>query len=170
MEIKKGKDLSKETIKILNQIVQKAFPGNEPVEKGKEDLFFIHKEKDKILAMGRLRPMKINFLKKTYNILGVADIVAVVKKKGHGKKLMRAMFAYLKKNGKTGVGFCSRKNSIFYLKCGYHIAKDQVRRFLWKNWKPKDDDDVLYINGKDKFMDVVLNHPNEIVELPMRHW
>jgi len=181
VEIKKGKDLSIYAMKKINKIFQEAFPGTEPVKSKNQklfsnDTFFIVRDsKRRILSVGRLRPVKITFLKKIYHIHGIADIVSVMKKKGYGKVLMASMYEYLDKKKQTGVGFCNRKNSPFYHKSGFKIAKNLVRRFLYKNpngkiVKNKEDNDVLYLGGKDNFIEKVLANSREKVLIPCSHW
>ena len=182
VEIKKGNDLSVQLMKEINKIFQKAFPGNEPVNIKNQklfskDIFFIVRDsKQKLLSIGRLRPVRIVFLKKVYNIQGIADIVSVIERKGHGRVLMSLIYEHLISNKQTGIGFCNRKNSPFYHKCGFKITKNLEERFLYKNPKGKiiknkgGEHLVLYLTGKDKFIEKVLANPKEKVLIPCPHW
>jgi hypothetical protein len=183
VEIRKGKDLSIRAMKQINAIWQKAFPGNEPVEPrnkklfSKDTFFIVRDSKGMILSVGRLRPVKLTFLKKVYYVQGIADIVSVLTRRGYGKVLMHAMQEYLDKTKRTGVGFCIRKNSPFYHKGGFRTAKNLARRFLYKNpegqiikGKGTDDVDVIYLSGKDKFIEKVLADSKEKVLIPIPHW
>ena len=178
VKIKKGKDLSAKLIKQIDNIFQKAFPGNEAVStKNKKvfakDLFFIvYDSKKRILSIGRLRPVKINFIKKDYKIQGIADIVSIKKRKGYGRILMNSIHKYLIKKKQTGVGFCSKKNSPFYKKCNFKIAKNYAKKFWYvssKGVKKGGDGDVLYLSGKDKFMDKVLKKPKKNIVISRPH-
>jgi hypothetical protein len=175
VEIKKGSSLSNIEIKQINEIFQNAFPGNEPVDQKnkklflKDTFFILCNSKRQMLSVGRLRPVKITFLKKTYKIQGIADIVSTIKKKGYGSVIMNSMNDYLQKKNKTGVGFCAKNNSTFYRKCGFKIAKGIVNQFVYKN-QDNEDDDVIYLNSKDNFMDKVISHPKEKVIIPCPYW
>ncbi len=135
------------------------------------DTFFIITDEERILAAGRLRPIELDFLETTYFILGVADIVAVEKGKGYGRALIEAVHARLIETEMTGVGFCRPSKSPFYEKMGFNIAKDLVERFVYKEFiGVGHSEDVLYVNGKDRFMEQVLAHPDEIVHIPVPNW
>ena len=177
----RGKNLSNGKAKEIDKIFQKEFPGNEPVNPKRpklfsNDIFFIVEDsKNKILSVGRLKPIKIKFLGITYKIQRIADVVSVMKRKGYGKIVMTAMRKYLDKTNQTGIGFCRRTNSIFYKKCGFIIAKKLAKRFLYKNpkgqlIKNKGDDDVIYFDEKNNFVEKVLYYPKEKVIIPGKHW
>ncbi len=179
IDVQKGKDLPIQTIRWINEIWQKVFPENKPLEPKNrkpftnDKFFIVRSPKKKILSVGRLRPIKIRFLGKFYNIQGIADIVSVIKRRGYGKILMRAIYNYLSYRKQTGVGFCGRKNSPFYQKCGFKIAKTLIERFLYKNPQGKlikIKGDVLYLSGNDGFIEKVLSHPKEKVLIPFPHW
>ena len=171
----KGKDISSKKIKEIKEIWDDAFGGTHlTVRKSfSNNIFFILEDsKNMILAVGRLIPIKIDFLNTNYNIFGSADLVSVVKGKGYGKKIKKAQIKYIK--DKTMIGFCERKNSPFYRKCGLKIAENLVKRFIYIDSKGKEikntlDNDLLYLNGKDNFMKKVLNS-NEKVIIPIIHW
>jgi GNAT superfamily N-acetyltransferase len=179
VEINKGGEFSLKEMKEIDRIFQNAFPGNERVRMGNKksflkDIFFIVRVNGKILSVGRLRPVRITFLKKNYDIQGIADVVSVVRGKGYGKILMEDMRDYLVRNGKTGIGFCERRNSVFYRKCGFKIARDLVRMFVYKNSegqiiKNKEDDDVIYLDGKDRFMERVIRSKENVL-IPCEYW
>lgn len=179
--IKKGRNLSYDFIKQWNKIMLKTFSEKESMNLKKKrefinDIFFIfNDEKGKLLFLGRLRPVKLKFLKKSYNILGVADIVSITKRKGYGKILMKEMLKYIKSKDKTAIGFCESKNSPFYEKSGFKIEKNLVKKFIYKNpqgkiMKDEGDEDVLYFQRKDNFMKKILLNPKEKVLIPIPHW
>ena len=181
IEIKKGKNLPEKYIRRFNEIMKEAWEEDKPLRPGNrkpyaEDLFFIVFDKKKeILSIGRLRPVKIKFMGKIYSILGLADLVSVVKRKGYGKKIMTAMRKHLIKNKKTGIGFCEHKNVGFYRKCKFKIAKGQLKRFVYKTPKGKiirdtSDDEVVYLEGKDNLMKEIISHPKEKIWLKILFW
>lgn len=181
--IEKGSELSEKSMKEVNDLWENVFssprttkavnPSN--IKTFVNDTFFMIKnEDDELLSGGRLRPVEITFLGKTYHIEGIADIASAVQGKGHGKILMAAIKEYLIEQNQAAVGFCNRNNSFFYEKCGYEIANDSVKRFVYKNpdnelLKEIHDVDVLYFNDNG-LMKAVLENPKEIVTIPIPHW
>ncbi len=182
LKVQRGKFLQVLLIKEIREIWQRVFPQDKPLEPEKrklfaDDVFFIFLgPKKEILSVGRLRPVKkVLFLGTLYNIQGIADIVSVIERQGYGKIIMQAMHKYLIHRKQTGIGFCSRGISIFYQKCGFKIAKNMTNRFLYKDSRGKiirdvGYDDVLYVNGKNGFMEKILEHPVEKIFIPCRHW
>lgn len=177
--IKKGKNLSKEYIKEWNKTRLKEFDEDQPLNSKnrknfKNDIFFtLYGDDKKIFSSGRLKLIRVNFLNHTYNIFGSADLVSKVKRKGYGKIIKKAQIKYAKNKKKTMIGFCARKNTSFYKKCGLEAKKDLIGNFVYlsKGYKPdKEDRDVLYLQGKDRFMEKVLRNPKEKVIIPIPHW
>ncbi|MCL5676158.1 MAG: GNAT family N-acetyltransferase [Patescibacteria group bacterium] len=141
----------------------------------KEDLinhiFFLLKNKKKILALGALIPISfISFNAEKFSVLGIGGIVANIKRKGYGKKIMTAIRKYLTIKNITGVGFCGEYNVPFYKKCGFKTDKNSIKQFIYyKNDKriPNTmNDHVVYLDGKDDFMQKVLFHPETDIVLP----
>ena len=104
-----------------------------------------------------LKPIKINYLGKKYNILGFASGIAIEKSKGYGKILMTQRIDYVKKRDKTALGFTTTKNLGFFRKCGLKIERNLIRRFIYKN--PLTDKEIkdnigegIYLEGRDGFM------------------
>ncbi len=184
VEIKRGKDVSVGFIRLWNKTMKKAFNEDRPLKyknrKGfSNHIFFKVIDNKKIMCVGRLIPARIEFRKKGYNILGIADIVSLIKKKGYGKILMVKMKEFGKKKKKTMIGFCFRKNSPFYKKAGYDITKNQVVRFMYKNEKKKIyggkdinkiNVDVVYLRGEDKFIEKFIKNKKDYVKINIPHW
>ena len=101
-------------------------------------------------------------------------MISIVKKKGYGKAMVSAMKKYLIKKRKTGVGFCGHNVSSFYEKSGLKTKEKFGRRFFYdygnknKNFN-KRDLDLVYWEGKDKFITKILN-TKILVKLPCEHW
>lgn len=177
-EIRKGSNVSKHFKRNWNRIIYKAFK-SPALEDFSKDIFFLLRDGKKIMAVGALTPVKIKYNNKDYNILGITEIISLVKKKGYGKILMKSILDYLKKKGKTGVGFCARKTSPFYIKSGLKVKKDIIKRFLY-NPKNKEEEkevkdilkqgrDILYVEGKDNFMKEIISNKSS-VQLPCMYW
>ena len=178
LKVKMGNKLPIQALKQISEIWKNAFGAIRPPKPDRKwyakHIFFIVYDSSGILSVGTLQTIKINFLDKKYNILGIGGIASLIKKKGYGKILMAAMHNYIIKKRKTAIGFCSNDNNIFYEKCGFKIAKDLVKQFLYINTKGKliknkRDDDVIYLSGKDRFMEKVL-YSKEKILLTRPHW
>ena len=178
LKVERGNKLPVKSLKQISEIWKNAFgPIRLPKPNRKwyaNHIFFIVYDQNGILSIGTLQTITINFLGKKYNILGIGGIASLIKKKGYGKILMTAMRKYILKKRKTAIGFCSHDNSIFYKKCGFRLAKDLVKQFLYINAKGKliknnRDDDIIYLSGTDRFMEKVL-YSKEKVLLTRPHW
>jgi hypothetical protein len=182
IEIKKGKDLSKKELYLIAKESIKNFDkGNKKLKKELEELkdemnstFFFVKDKNKMLSFGLLRPVKINYLKKTYNILGIGNIISIEKKKGYGTILMNEQLKFLKKKKKTGLGFTGSRVSKFYEKVGLIAERKLRNRFFYDYGDSKTNKEEkgwwgVYYEGKDKFITKVLK-TKSIVKIPCMHW
>lgn len=179
--IKKGRELSNKFIEEWNKIMYDAFKEDEPLKpkarkKFENDVFFILiNSKKEILSTARLRPVEVKFMDKKYKILGIADMVSPVKKKGYGKKIVKAMIKYAKSKNIEAVGFCHKKNKEFYEKCGLEMDMNSKRQFVFRNKKGKKcrneyDDYAIYLKIKGGLMEEVLKNPKEEVLIPIKHW
>ena len=181
VEICKGENILVSDIKRIDKILQKAFSGNEPIRPknrklfSKDTFFIVRGSQNRILSIGRLRPAKIVFHGVSYSILGIADIVSVVKRKGYGKMLMESMHSYMLAKKQKGIGFCLRKNSIFYRKSGLKIAKGLVNRFFYRTTngetvKNKWDKDVIYTPNASDIIKEIRKHTKEKVRIMCPFW
>jgi|APHM01.1.fsa_nt_gi hypothetical protein len=178
IQTKKGKELSKKEEDFMNSWRKKEFGEKEPKEFKKDyslntEYFFVIEE-GKIMAFGLLVPVRINYLGKNYNILGIGNIVSIKKKRNYGRILMSCIISYLRRKEKTGVGFCERKNIGFYEKVGLKTKKDLMKRFKYKHATKEERESesegvVIYYNGKDGFMNKVLSTKSEVT-IPIPHW
>jgi len=128
----------------------------------KDSIFFFVKDDDKIVSFGFLRKVTINYLGKKYKVKGIGGILSVEKGKGYGKILIQEIIKYLKKSGKTGLGFCGNDKIKFYEKAGLNTKKNLNKRFVMKNPKTgeliRDPDKCsgIYSEGKDKLIEGIL--------------
>ncbi|MEA3329944.1 MAG: hypothetical protein U9Q06_04335 [Nanoarchaeota archaeon] len=146
--------------------------GNKDYEQ--DTLWFFVKRKNKVVAIGGLRPIKIKYLRKNYDIRGICSIISLEKKKDYGKIIIKAIIKYLEKKGKTGIGFCGKEITKFYKKSGLKIKKDFINRFIYKNPKTgketiDKEGDGIYYEGKDKFISKVLKTKSPIF-ICVEHW
>lgn len=180
LQIKKGKDMNLKELKELDKIYRGAFrvTYSEMLKNRKDyfdETFFVLYDKGKIISTGRLRPVNIQFIGEKFYILGIADVVSVIKGKGYGKKIMKAILKNLNSRNKIGIGFCKRDNAEFYRKCGFKIADGLSDRFIFKNkagelvrdaW----DDDVIYNSPGSSLIKRIKQNSKEKVWIPIRHW
>jgi hypothetical protein len=178
IEVKKNKNLLKKEKDLINKNRERHF-GRGEIKDFKKDyeqntLWFFVKENNKIVALGGLRPIKIKYLRKNYNIRGFCSIIAIKKKRGYGKAVIQSMINYLKRYKKTGLGFCERKNAKFYEKSGLKIKKDLINRFVYLKPKAKkriidEGGDGIYYEGRDKFISKVLSTNSKVI-INVPHW
>lgn len=170
--IKNGLELSADELLQVN--ATKARQWHNPpmdIELARETtLLLLKDEKDQILAQGELLDVDgITFNNKVFNIIGIGGIVANEWSKGYGRQIMTAIKTYVVGKKKTGVGFTNKSG--FYIKCGFKIDTGSKKRFVYMQDEVKitnkEDEDVLYIDGEDKFMEKVLSSSEDIL-LPRR--
>jgi len=175
LRVLKGSKLSKEEVITINRIFQDAFSNRNTLEIGtkkqyERNIFFILSKDKDILSVARLRQTTITFMGKKYDVLGIGDMVSVIKKKGYGKRVMGAIRKYAQSRKELCFGYCRRINSPFYQKSGFKIIKNIVRRFSYINSDGKvvknSLDNDLIVHPKDKkFMAMLLKNPKEKVLL-----
>ena len=175
VQIIKNKNLAKEERELINRARVKEWGIGERKDFSKdfepETKWFFFKDKDAIVALGALRPIKITYLDKKYNILGISSIISLEKGKGYGKLLIKEIIDYLKKKGKTGLGFTIKTE--FFKKAGLKTEKDFIKRFIYK--KPNGEEiidnegDGIYFEGKDRFISRVLKNKSPIY-IDILHW
>jgi len=180
--IKKGKELSEKDFDFIVKTNIKNFNDCKDYEKElktlkKEDMnsyFFFLKEKNKIVSFGLLRKIKINYLKKYYNIFGISNIVSVIKKKGYGKILINKMRDFSLQRNKTAIGFCGEHNIKFYQKAGINVKRNLKNRFFYNYGSKKENkghmqDPVIYWEGKNKFITKIMK-TKSLIKIPCEHW
>lgn len=172
----KNKNLSREYQNIINRNRIKEFGSKNKKDFSKdyeaETLWFFLKEKDKIVAFGGIRPIKVEYLKKIYHIGGICSIISIVKGKGYGGILISFMRSYANKNKKTILGFT--KKTEFFKKVGLQTKKDFVKRFIYKNLETgreiiDNDGDGIYYEGRDKLISRMLKGKSKAY-IEVLHW
>lgn len=176
IKIKDIEELTKEDMTFINSCREREY-GQEAVMDFKKDYspsakFFFVINNNKIIAFGTLRDISINYLDKKYDILGICNILSIEKGKGYGKVLIKNMIDFLKKKGKTGLGFTTKTD--FFRKAGLKIEKDFIKRFIYKNPKTKEEiidneGDGIYYEGKDDFIKKVLSTKYPVY-IDIIHW
>ncbi|MBW3012562.1 hypothetical protein KY311_05220 [Candidatus Woesearchaeota archaeon] len=174
-EIKLSRNLTKSEKAFVNRQRVREF-GKRAVRSWKADppqtkVFFL-KDKNKVAAFCMLIPIRINYLKKKYSILGIASFISVEKGKGHGKSLVKEIIKYSRKTGKTALGFTEK--TAFFKKAGLGTKKGLIKRFIYKNPKTGKEiidnkGDGIYFNGRDNFIKKVLSR-KDIVYINIMHW
>jgi hypothetical protein len=178
--IKKGNDMTfkeRRTVYLLQEDIFNPCASHKPISKTDflDNIYFMIKDKNKLLSVGMLEPVWVKFKGKNYKLWGAGGAVSAIRGKGYGKMMMTAMWKYAKEHDWTLVGFCSRYNTPFYVKCGLNIAKDQTKRFVHKQKdgtleKNIRDQDVVYFDGRNQFMKRFLSNKKNIVWIPYSHW
>ncbi len=176
VEIIKNKNLSKAEKDIINNARAREWEKGERKDFGKDyepdtEWFFV-KRGNKIVSLGGLRPIKIKYLGKTYNIGGICNTISLEKDKGFGTILISFMIDYSHRTGKTLLGFTTQTE--FFKKAGLNTKKDFIKRFVYINPKTKEKvyDDVgdgIYYNGKDNFVKKVLLTKSPVY-INIQHW
>ncbi len=178
IEIKKGKDLTSKELIFLAKETQRVFYGGNNFNKElvrlkreKNSFFFLLKFNKNILSFGFLKPTKIKYLNKNYNIFGIRNVISIKKKKGYGSLLMKEMISFLNKKEKTGIGFTGSNVSKFYKKIGF-LTKKGLRNRMFPNYG-KDKGEIanwgFYVEGKDKFITKIIKTKLK-VKMPLKKW
>ena len=94
----KSRDLRKNDKEALEELRVKEF-GEKNRKDFKKDyesdtLWIVIKKKGKIVSFGGIRPIRIRFKGRFYQILGICSTISVVKKKGYGKIMVNVMKDY----------------------------------------------------------------------------
>jgi hypothetical protein len=172
----KNKNLSNVQKNLINNARVSQWGEGERKDFGKdyepETLWFFIKDKNKIVALGGLRPIKISYLGKKYSLGGICCVISLERGKGYGKILMSFMKSYSYKTGKTILGFTGKTE--FFKKAGLKTEKNFIKRFIYKNSETGEEiidnhGDGIYYDGKDKFVSKVLKS-QEPVYINVLHW
>lgn len=172
MILKNGAELTDSELTQVNEALFREFKVSlPPKDELKDRLFFLLKKNSAVLAMGGLLEVKpVIFDGNKFLIYGFVNVVANIKGKGYGKKIVKAMMNYLADNDKTGLGFCMPKIMGFYEKCGLNINTTSTKRFVYKKGSKRitnqDGQYIFYQDSKVNFMKKVLLSPEKEVSIP----
>ncbi len=178
LKIITNKNLSKSEKDTINKARLKEWGKDELKDFNKdyepETLWFFVKRGKKIVSLGGIRPIKINYQGKTYNIGGICSTISIEKRKGYGTIMVSYMTDYAKKTGKTLLGFTSKKNLKFFSRAGLGTKVDFIKRFVYINPKTKEkiydsQGNGIYFEGKDKFISKVLSTKSKVY-IDVLHW
>lgn len=133
-EVILGKDLTEAYIDMMNSQRIKEYGENTKDFKNNEkgSTFFFLKEIDEVKAFGMLKPVTLFYDDKPYQIMGIANVIAIEKSKGFGSLLMGQINKYLEKNNLVAIGNTYVDNFEFYKKCGYRFVPGLIQRFVYK--------------------------------------
>lgn len=137
-----------------------------------ETLWFFVKKKNKIVSLGGIRPLKVKYLGKNYNIGGICSTISLEKKKGYGKMMVAFMVDYSVRTGKTLLGFTTQTE--FFKKADLGTKKYFIKRFIYVNPKTGEkvydnEGDGIYYEGRDKFISKVLKTKSPVY-INVEHW
>ena len=166
VEIKKGCELSDSEIKFMVDARLREYGENDKDFRNgeRQSVFFFVKEAGEVVSFGMLKPVRISYRGRVYDILGIGNIMSVVKGKGYGRILIGEMIGYLKRKRKTGLGFCGEDKELFYEKSGLNVVGKFSQRFALRNpWNGKllfDGENcvAIYFEGKDGLISKMLKN------------
>lgn len=114
------------------------------------EFHFLTDEASNILALARINfDFKIQIQNELYAIAELVGLVAVVKMKGYGKKLIKNIQSSWKERNIEAIGFCEKQLRSFYEKCAITIMVDkakQLRERESNQWIIPTDDDILDVS------------------------
>ncbi len=163
-EIVLGRGLSPETIDMMNSQRIKEYGENTKDfrRNEQESTFFFLKEGEEVKAFGMLKPVTIYYEDKPYQIMGIANVIAIEKSKGLGTILMRQITNYLEENNQVGVGNTYTGNFEFYKKCGYTFVPGLLERFVYI--KDSGEEEKTETEGYDLFVYDSKNALKDVIE------
>ncbi|MCB9458534.1 MAG: GNAT family N-acetyltransferase [Anaerolineaceae bacterium] len=174
-EILLGRDLPEHYIERMNaQRIHEYGVNTKNFANEKQSKFIYLWDDDALKAFGMLKPLTLTCQGQSQAILGIGNIMAIEKGRGHGKSLMTYMMGYLKERNAVGLGFCDRENSGFYRKCGYTVVEGISARFRYRHAQETGDRERL-----ESVPDVLCSSPefiawlqssNEPIEVDVPFW
>ncbi|MCX6748200.1 MAG: hypothetical protein NT076_01200 [Candidatus Pacearchaeota archaeon] len=174
---KRGSKLTSREINLMNKERIKEYgKNNKNFRREPESIFFFVKDAGKIVSFGMLKPVSIYLDGKNYDILGIGNILSIVRRREYARILIAVIISYLKKENKTGLGFCENKISGFYEKVGLNVKKNMARRFRYRYATKAEEKRELgeggcgiYYESKDKFIKNILS-TKSLVHLEVPFW
>lgn len=177
IETKKNRNLTRAEKELINKNRIKHFGKSAAVKDFKKNYepnteWFFVKAGGKIVSLLGLRPIKVKYLGKTYKIGGICSLISIKKKLGYGRVLIAGLLTYLRKTGKSALGFTGQTE--FCKKAGLGAKKDFIKRFVYVNPKTgekviDEDGDGVYYNGKDNLIKKILSTKGTAY-IEVMHW
>lgn len=169
-----GKNLSDSVIDMMDRQRIKEYGENTKDFKNneRESTFFFLKSGGEVKAFGMLKPVSLYFEDKQYQIVGIANVIALEKSKGFGSALMQKITEYLEEKNLVGLGNTHRDNFEFYNKCGYRFIPGLVGRFVYINTNGEEErtetqDYEMFIYDKNNLLsDVVEGDGPVVIRVP----
>lgn len=184
IQIKLGKDLTVKELEAINEYRLKEFKSKTLInprkdnENWKAQFFLLYTDEYVLKAFGKLSDIQIALNptgdrvsrpvgSRVYDVPCISTIIATEKGCGFGKQLVQGMIEYVKKTGKTAIGFCETGLLGFYEKCGFGIAPAIDNHFVYQdkegnvlpNIVPGE---VIYVSGSDDLMDKILTSQEQV--------
>jgi len=169
---KSGSELTDNELNQISASLFREFNVPPPTKDYLQDkLFFLLKNGDEILAMGALWEVyPVLFNKETFTMYGFLEVIANIKAKGYGKRVVVAMREHLVARNKTAFGFTMPKNIGFYEKCGFKIETESTQRFVYtkdgERITNQDGQVIFYQDSSDKLMEKILANKDLEVSIP----
>lgn len=176
IEIKKNTELTKNEMELMYHSKKKEY-GEQNIRNFKEgypnSIFFFVKDEKKIVAFGALRNLTLKFEGKDHKILGICNILTIKRRMEYGRILIASIINYIKKSGKTGLGFCVSQRTMFYKTTGLKVKKNLIPQVVYKNpagkLEPENRADGVYYEGKDKFVTKLISSKS-IAYTSLKDW
>ena len=171
-----GKDLSKSDLDLINRHRKREFKAKIGIHPAPDNddwttpYFLVRNRDGRLLAFARLHHLKVNFRGRDYPVLGIATILSIEKRKGHGRKLLEAMKRYSQDRNTTAIGFCDPEDTPFYEKCGLGVIKGMDTFIFPSGPKSSEPGDIVYIESGDGLIKEMREHPHEKVRSYSEEW
>ena len=134
----------------------------------RESIFFFLYEGPSVKAFGMLKPVSLFYENEKYQIMGVANVIAIEKSSGYGSQLMRQISQYLKDHHMVGLGNTHRDNFVFYQKCGYTFVPGLLERFVYINQdgqeqRTETDDYCMFVFDQHNTLHQIINGADPVI-------
>jgi hypothetical protein len=125
-----------------------------------------------VKAFGMLKPVTLYYEDKSFQIMGIANVIAIEKSKGLGSALMRQITNFLEENHLVGIGNTYTGNFEFYKKCGYLFVPGLLSRFVYIKDNGEEERtetqsyDMFIYNPKKALRNVVNGDKSVVIKVP----
>ena len=102
-----GRDITTEQLEAINLLRKKEFDSKKDISFEPDNLLFLlTNPSDKLLCVGKLEELPVQFQEKTHIVFCVSTVIATTKGKGYGTLLMQEIKKFAGEKSKTLIGFC----------------------------------------------------------------